>query len=329
MVSMKLFFLLYDPRSGSTLLSDLITKNMSVLISPETNLIINILLEYETNHILSNKDCNKILKITHKDRKINDWRITDKIIYIIKTSTGGTIGDLVRDIFSSYIQSFSDYQDYTAFGLKKESYAAIADKLKLIFPDAKFICILRDPRGVFLSKKNSIYTGNGKPFQVDSIKSSMEWKIYVRRIEYIKEQFKNSFLLIKYEDIIKDSDNIMLKISSFLSIDMDKSNKRYYVHNRYKNIHNNLSSKIIVNNDIRWKKELSDKEIFFIELACSERMEYYGYKKETPKYPNKFIINYMLYMIKSLLLRLLSYLRLKFGGIVYSNTGIKALRKRW
>ena len=318
MTNINLFFILYDPRSGSTLLSNLITKNMNVLVSPETHLLINILLEHDIHHVLSRSDCLNILKIVHNDRKINDWEITEKIVNVVESASGGTTSKLVKDILSVYLDSVVDFK-YTALGLKKDTYIIVADKLKSIFPSAKFICIVRDPRGVFLSKKKSIYTGNGKAFQTNAIKASKEWNRYTKCINIIKNMYFSNVLLIRYEDIIADEHKVISKIASFLSISMSTHSRNYSIHDRYKDIHTNVHSRIIRDNDKKWMKELSEKEIYYIQLSCSQGMKNFGYRKETYLHNRMRFIYFITYTIQSFLLNIVYFLRRRFGSIKYKN----------
>ena len=80
MKSLKLYFILYDQRSGSTLLSSLLGKWMKTNVAPETNLPIDIVLKYSNQRRLSSTDCISIQKMIRHDRKIGDWGITNELI---------------------------------------------------------------------------------------------------------------------------------------------------------------------------------------------------------------------------------------------------------
>ncbi len=322
------FFIVYDPRSGSTLLSDIISRNMPTIVSPETNLIINILLEYETDHLLSVKDCKIILKLIKNDRKINDWQITDKINEIVNNCNNISVKDLIKNILLTYINSSTNFNKFKTFGLKKESYILFAEKLKLIFPNAKFICIIRDPRGIFLSKKTSLYTGDGKPFQTNPIKSSIDWLTYLKRVEYINNNYPDSVLIVKYENLLKSHTMILKKLSTFLKLNLTQNDAKYFIHERYQALHINVKKDVLTNNDTKWKKQLSYNEILAIELSCEKKLNDYGYNTFV-KLSDINNVYYLNHKIQYLYFRILFYFRSKIGKIVYDNSGVKALRKRY
>ena len=53
MNSVNIFFILYDARSGSTFLSNLLVKNYDIVIPPESNFIIKITKHYKKDTIIN------------------------------------------------------------------------------------------------------------------------------------------------------------------------------------------------------------------------------------------------------------------------------------
>ena len=323
------FFIIYDPRSGSTLLSDIIIKNTNSLILPETNFLINLLLEYDVDRSLSRNDTYKILNILRKDRKINDWNITEKIINIVENSVNTKVNELIKKVLYAYINSFPIAKKKYSIGLKKENYVIIVDKIKKIFPKSKFISIVRDPRGVFLSKKTSLYTGNGKPFEVNPIKSALAWLIFQKRINYISAKYPGSILIVNYEHLIKEPDLIISKIANFLRLNLVKNETKISLHKRYKELHKNLDQELIIYNDVKWQKNLTYKEILFIEFTCEKCLSFYGYKNIYLNVIRKPLLLFLFFKIEFYIINLLLFFKLKLGSVIYNNSGLNALGRRY
>jgi hypothetical protein len=275
------FFVLYDSRSGSTLLSRLITKYFNATVAPEADLPINILLDYNSDHLLSANDSACILKLIAQDRKVNDWNINKEIENIVINSEGRSVSQLIEDIYKALLDSVGD-ANISSLGLKKGSYIRVADRIKSIYNDAQFICIIRDPRGVFSSKKYSIYTGTGKPFDEDPIHAALVWSDYLECVLYLKSIYKDSVHIVKYEDILQDEEKTMKKISGYLDLPIDIQSRPFYIHSRYADIHKNATKSVMKSND-KWISTLLECEISHIQFVCLEKMKEFGYELRPTK----------------------------------------------
>ena len=117
----------------------------------------------------------------------------------------------------------------------------------------------------------------------------MRWLNDVKHGLELKRKYSDAVLEIKYENLIKHTQEVLQEICAFLEIDFYEELLKYYKRshgefmNEYfyemvKNIH---SPPDMLKID-RWKKELTSKQLQLIETICAEIMPQLGYQAENP-----------------------------------------------
>jgi len=274
------YFIVYDSRSGSTMVSNMLSKWMNTYVIPESQLPIDLLLRFSVQQKLTSSDCDAICEMIKEDRKINDWGCTEQLLYIASTCVGKDIKSVVRLFYSAFFDLHNTTSSYV-LGIKKESYLLVANQLKSIFTDAKFLCVVRDPRGVFASKKRSINTGTGRAFEKNPVKAGLIWSRYIKCIVRLSSLYPGDVLFIKYENILNNEEKEFSKIASFLGVDLVRGKSNFYIHERYSAIHSNVGHAVLSDNNKKWRKELSDCEVYLVQKSCSEEMAVFKYHIES------------------------------------------------
>lgn len=269
-------FLIYESRSGSTLLAQKLHTSFNCFVAPESQLPINLLIRFNHGHLLSHQDVMTISEMIDSDRKIKDWGFTPIIKKILRSFVGKTIDHYIIAIFDAFLEKHKKDKE-TILILKKESYSAVGERLKKIYPLAKFLYIIRDPRGVFASKKNSIYTLTGKPFDTCPVSSSVSWVKKFESVICLRQKFPNDVFIVKYEDLIKSDSNVVHSISEFFGWPIHKSSRKIILNQRYNLLHKNLFDPLIKENDKKWLVSLTPKEIYFVETICQKYFADFNY----------------------------------------------------
>lgn len=159
--------------------------------------------------------------------------------------------------------------------------------LKKIFPDAKFIHIVRDGRAVANSYTQKIKSGDfntskeienwmsawPKEWQNKFIEleknpiafTFTQWMFFVSQIKSeLNELPKEDHIEIKYSQLTRDQDTEIDKLLSFCDLKMD-SNMKYFMKTKPSNDMN-----------FKWKEKLSEEEKYiFKELLMNKEMEAY------------------------------------------------------
>lgn len=96
---------------------------------------------------------------------------------------------------------------------KQIKYFFYLKKLIKIFPDSKFIILVRDPRVNAIRKKNRNLNSGTNPLYLVAL-----WNNTYKNINYLLSKNK-SVLVIKYEDLVSNPENTLKTICDYLSVD--------------------------------------------------------------------------------------------------------------
>lgn len=177
--------------------------------------------------------------------------------------------DVLDKIFGDYIK------DLVAYTLEKsgnnmfcfnENFSAMyPEKLFKILPDSKMVLVIRDPRDVYADGMKNRWL-----VIPDSIDKFIQWQssVYNGWLK-IDDRFndKNRLLVVKFEDLVLDYENIKKKIFTFLDISPDKHI------NKFKYFDPQVSKKNIG----QWKNRISIEESEAINLSLKEFILKYDY----------------------------------------------------
>ncbi len=157
--------------------------------------------------------------------------------------------------------------------------------LSLIFPDAFFIDVVRDPRAVVASLLDVKFwksRGRYEPYWSGALNeeelqfwrktgkspvvlTSLQWTSVFYQTLKERREMNASYLRIKYEDFMEKPDVVMQKIISFLRLRESKSIKKYMHRVQYKN------------RNYKYAKRLSKPDIRLVEKITRVPMEILGY----------------------------------------------------
>lgn len=161
---------------------------------------------------------------------------------------------------------------------KTETYSRLFDQL---FPDARLIQVVRDPRAVFATIKNSIMSRSDSHAKAHRLPRL--WNRSAREIPRLRKA-PSRFLVVRYEDLVKNPRDVLETICRFGGIEF---NERLLKPTRAGDAWKGNSSFYDSFNGIctapadKWMDCLTEHEIWWIELHCRRGMELAGYPLRT------------------------------------------------
>ena len=168
---------------------------------------------------------------------------------------------------------------------KTTSTEIYANELSELFPRAKFIHIIRDPRDNWASLKSG-WEKRYKNFNDDikRLKQSMieRGKFGMELAKYNKETIgRDRYSVIRYEDLTQNPEKEMIQLANFVGIPFSKSMLQTTILGLpWKG--NNFSGKSFLKpskeNVGRWENRINDSEAQLIEYHFKDIMENFGYK---------------------------------------------------
>jgi len=247
------FFILGNPRSGTTLFRLMLNSHPSIVVPPESGFMQWWYNKYGNTTKLDFDNIvfiEKLVKDILSSKKIEEWSLTtNDLIDIIPDNRPKNYAEFCVLVYKLY--GISKGKKDFIIGDKNNYYINHLDVLNKIYPQAKYIHLVRDGRDVASSYLNlnkidskSVYKPN-LPVDIEDIAN--EWKNNVDAIDsFIKQK---SSLKVKYESLITKPEETLRIVTDFLQIDYSHEMLNYYNKDNFDE----------PNSTIDWKKKTMKK----------------------------------------------------------------------
>lgn len=161
---------------------------------------------------------------------------------------------------------------------KNNRYINHVETIRELFPDARFIFMLRDPRGVFNSAQRHMDIRTQQAMNKNPVLAAYIFRktcINVRK--FMHEPW---FHFLKYEDLITNPESELERLLNFLGSDgrsRIKGPTEYLIPESQKGLHENMNQAPIKGIADKWKQELSNSNIWTIQSAVAQDLVEFGY----------------------------------------------------
>ena len=103
-------------------------------------------------------------------------------------------------------------------GDKNPVYSIYLKRFIKIFPEARFICIIRDYRDNFISMKGL----SDLNLEADILSLQVtRWRYVVKSFLRCKKKFPKRFYILRYEDLVQNQEEVFRELCKFLTIPYD------------------------------------------------------------------------------------------------------------
>lgn len=221
------FFILGNPRSGTTLFRLMLNNHPNIGVPPESGFLHWWYKKYKNwtiNDTINIDSLNLFLNDILSSKKIEDWNLKqNELKDFIIINKPNTYIEIIDCIYKYYCKS------KLIIGDKNNYYIHHLEELNEIVPNAKYIHIIRDGRDVACSyininklDQNLIYLPKVSSNIIDI---ANEWNQNIIKIENFIQ--KHDSLTIRYEDLIENPTSILEKVCIFLKTEFCISMLKY------------------------------------------------------------------------------------------------------
>jgi len=185
-----------------------------------------------------------------------EWLSVHRIFQSKLLSIDSSLG--YAELIDSFIAQMTQENSVLALNIHRHF-----DLILYLFPNAKFIHLIRDPRDVARSSMGMGWAGNvyyGVDHWVDTEKS---WKRLQKKIA------PEQFLELRFEELILSPEIVLQGVCEFIGVPYFDSMLNYADNSTYSKPDPSLV--------YQWKKKLSKREIQYVELKAHDLMETLGY----------------------------------------------------
>jgi hypothetical protein len=261
-------FILGKGRSGTTLLQSLLNSHPNIVAPPESKLIVLLASHYGHKKRWTVADVHSFVNDLYKEFfftifwKQNKDELTDFLLSAIEYLDYPLVCKMV------YYQMRGSKENIVLFSDKNPFYAIFIPDLLKVFPDAKFIHLIRDPRDNVLSTQKA-YDANNTIF------IAWQWLIHNRIIEESKSKMPLRYFTLLYEEMVKDVEGTMKSVCNFLQVPYNEA-MRDINRDELKDTYSNEKAMFDKNkksilepintaNIEKWKREMKPEDIAIVE----------------------------------------------------------------
>lgn len=291
-----LFFIFGRPRSGTTLLTTLFNAHPNVKIAPELPIMIFLYQKFKNVKVWDEKTIISFIDSAFYYAKYSPKRIEQLKIdkdFIIKellkySGENASIQVFLKSI-NYYAFSLYHKEETKWIGDKNPVYTIFANRLRDIFPDSKFICIVRDYRDNFISIKKLVE----KEVAIEAPNMSLQagrWKWVIKRFLKLKEKYPDKYFIVRYEDLVTEKEKTFRELCDFLGLEYDPSVFDYYKRaddtlktygsQTWERFHENLLKPVNTESINTWPSKLTSQQVRLADQIAGKYADKLGYERK-------------------------------------------------
>lgn len=285
---LPLFFILGRPRSGTTLLRTLFDAHPGVKIPVEYPIIFDIYNKFKHVTKWDEKNLDRLYQAITGKRIYDFWRFEN--LKIDPEEFRRHMNIMVPKHGLSAVFSLLHYLSWSAFskdkilalGDKNPVYSLFISDLLELFPEARFICLVRDPRDTFVSMRKFEFEAPNAAIQ------AWRWRYIMHLFLEKQKKFPSRILITRYEDLVTHPEQEFGRMCAFLDIPYHADVFRYldkkdeilhqYSDALVERYQKSLLEPITGNKIGRWKEDLSPHEIATIEHISNKYISSFHYE---------------------------------------------------
>lgn len=286
----QMFFILGRPRSGTTLLRTLLDAHPEIKIPPEYPVLLNLFKQFGQCSRFTPEVKQRFFAAFKERLASPNWQysfldIDEAALQndLQELPEDCSFGDVFRLFYVHYTSIFPHRSAIKAIGDKNPIFSTYAWRLRQIFPEARFIFILRDYRDNFLSVRKFSFEAPVVALQ------AYRWKYVARIAWHFSRRFSGQTLVIRYEDLVSQPEAVLRRILDFLGLEWFQQVLDYYkyaevVTEKYDRellqlFHRNLGKPVNTDAIGHWKELMSEKEIRMADFVVGNWARKMGYER--------------------------------------------------
>ena len=274
------FFVVGSDRSGTTMFRLMLNAHSRLHIPRESWFLMELMDDLPLQGPLSEADLKRAFVTVSTHRRWKDWPATDEdLTQAFESLSGVTLAELIDKIF----RSCGNLEGKPRWGDKTPKYIDEVRRLSVVFPDTKFVHVIRDGRDVCMSLR-------GFRWQGESIYSIAEyWRDVIEAGKAAGELLgPDSYMEINYEDIVLNPEASLRRVCKFLGetfepgmLEFHKSAEENIADfEKQKGIHTKTMRPPKATDTYRWKREMSLLHVAMFESVAGGAMALAGQRRK-------------------------------------------------
>lgn len=268
-------FIVGMPRSGTTLLSNLLNASEEIYFPQETHFFSQ-LNKFKKNEGKLKKTFEKFY-LNKNEIYFKSWNLD---INKIEELAGLNEKELFEKLI--YLLQLQNKKQFENWGEKTPIHFVYIPQILKFYPNAKFIHIIRDPRDVFNSMIASSWV-KIFPFEEKINQFKISSGLHLSN--------KENIISIKYEDLVLNTEKTLKEIFSFSNLNytekiLSNFNKEENLNfsEKFEPWKKNNKKNIDKKNIFKWKNEKEKPLYYYISSQLKQEISNLGYESLPPKF---------------------------------------------
>jgi len=301
-ISYKYVFLVGCPRSGTTLLQEMLNAHPSIALAPE--------LFYIRNYINHPEQIGPLASIENRQKLAEDivnqhwfpklyWETQNFKEWILSK------GKSHKRVYRGLLEQYGSRKSAQWIGDKTPNNILYIQQIVDLFPNARFIHIVRDPRAVVNSWKKVPWTTGSRTGD------AKVWRKYNKAIFSVPSNIRSKIYTVIYKELLTHPKKELTGICHFLSLDYTEEMESYTAMESsfeikkepWKAKANRPPDPNRINS---WKNSLTKTEITAIESITTPLMRKWNYQPISPLWlrllfwPFRLVLPYWTYFFRKM-----------------------------
>jgi hypothetical protein len=266
------FFVVGSARSGTTMLRLMLNAHPEVAVPPESRFIVDL---YRGSDEV---DVPTLLTELEQYTRFTAWELP---IEAVRRELDDVSRPSFPDVMRAVYRAYARLQGKSRWGDKTPRYVENLDLLAHLFPDARFIHLIRDGRNVALSYADV-------PFGPKTIAAAADlWARRVKAGMAVGRRLAHRYIEMRYEDLVEDAAGEIKSLCEFLELEFDPGMLDYTERAREAvlpraAIYNPNVTREPISNVRSWETGMSSYRIEVFEAVAGPVLSDLGYPRRYP-----------------------------------------------
>jgi protein-tyrosine sulfotransferase len=274
-------FIISSGRSGTTLMRSMLAASGEIAIPAETQIIHILAAKFPILFGLGWKELSHaIIADFESTSNFSLWETNLAPAYKrteeIPTKER-SLARIIDEVFKTYTSE--KFPEAKQWGDQSPIHTFSLPYIQKVFPKARYIHMLRDGRDVISSYMIKRNTNQSH----DLNEAIYRWKTSIKRTKELKKSIpSNRYLEVRYEDLVRQPEEELRRVSQFLGIEYTSKMLDYWkmpttIENKYYSFHANLGKPVFPSSIGKWKERLSEEQQVFILKNITPELKSLGY----------------------------------------------------
>ncbi|MGH2727705.1 MAG: sulfotransferase family protein [Actinomycetota bacterium] len=269
-------FIVGRGRSGTTLVRALLDSHPEMAVVQEAHFLVPLAAARRRFEKPEGFDPAAFLKPLRDHRSFFRLDMTaDEVAEALSTAPPASVADAIRAIYGRYAAR----RGKARYGDKTPGQVVHIDMLARLFPEARFVHVIRDGRDSTLSYLDASFG----PTSV--AEGAVYWKRFVAAGRRSGAALGPAhYHEVRYEDLVAEPERLLREICSFIELPYDAAMLRYHerADELVGKIHHNLARP--PTSGIRdWRKDMRPADVTLFEALAGDLLGDLGYERAVPR----------------------------------------------